>query len=884
VEDGVAELRERLIAAVGDRYQVEDLVGVGGMALVFRAVDPKHGRTVAIKVLRPELAATVGAERFLREIRIAANLTHPHILPLHDSGEADGILYYVMPFVEGESLRERMDREGPLAVEHTLRIVQEVGQGLSHAHAAGIIHRDVKPDNVLLSGGVAVIADFGIARATEAAESVSLTRTGAVPSTPRYASPEQAWDEKDIDHRTDQYSLASIAFEMLAGRSPFDGRSARAILALQASEDAPSVHTFREGLPDEVGSVLSKALSRDPADRYGSTAEFVEEFRSALGYGGARVRRSPSLVAVASASIVVGALAVAYAAFGGAGSEGGDPRAQDQEAVLAVIPFDHVGSPETSYFTDGMTDEVATRIGGIQGVAVVSLASSRFADPSVQSLQEIGDALGATHLLLGAIRIDQPAEGAGRIRFTPRLVRVSDSEELWSEPQDADLVPGEIFDVQSSIADQVARALDLAFLPDQQVAFERPTESLEAYDYFLRANPLSAQFLVAEDAQHSIEMYEQAVALDPQFARAYAGLGRTQSLYYYFWDRTPERLELAREAVRQAVALAPDHPETHVARGYLAYWGSLDYGAAMEAFDEAGAGESSDSELLWVVASVQRRQGHFDEALESFKRGFRLDPRSNVNAFEVAGTLVMLKRYEEALPYARQARALAPDWLPGLMEEVVVLADWGRIEEAQAYMAALAESPTNVQRMLPQLLGEMIYRSLWDLAIGDPFWDALAESDAGIIVDPAAYYRARTALARRQGDPAAARAYADSSVAVLTLRLQDNPDDDWTRIDLASALVDALRGAEASAWLEGIDPEGLVEVDAFRGAFWAMELARAYLKLGDGDAALDIIEYLAGVPGPASMTFLAVDPTLSSLRSNPRFQALLAIPSAQSTP
>ncbi|MEE9474010.1 MAG: serine/threonine-protein kinase, partial [Acidimicrobiia bacterium] len=257
----MTELLDRLKAALADRYTIKQEIGSGGMATVYLAEDLKHRRQVAIKVLKPDLAAALGSERFLREVEVTANLTHPHILPLYDSGEADGFLYYIMPYIEGETLRERMNREGQLPLDDALQITREVAAALSYAHSHDVIHRDIKPENVLLSAGEAVVADFGIARAITAAGGEHLTETGISIGTPAYMSPEQASGEHKLDGRSDIYSLGCVLYEMLAGEPPYTGPTAQAIVAKKLSEAVPRVSVIREAVPDTVEASVAKALA-----------------------------------------------------------------------------------------------------------------------------------------------------------------------------------------------------------------------------------------------------------------------------------------------------------------------------------------------------------------------------------------------------------------------------------------------------------------------------------------------------------------------------------------------------------------------------------------------------------------------------------------------
>jgi hypothetical protein len=281
----MAKLRERLATAVEGRYEILDELGRGGMSMVFEARDIRHERTVAVKVLLPELAASVGAQRFLREIEIAAGLVHPHILPLYDSGDAEGLLYHVTPCVEGETLRDRLKRERYLPIEEAVRITAEIADALDFAHTRDVIHRDIKPENVLLSRRHAMITDFGIARAITLGGGERLTETGMAVGTPAYMSPEQARGEAVLDGRSDIYSLACLTYEMLAGEAPLAGRSPQITMTLRQSESPTSLTLLRETVPEPLDSVILKALARLPADRFPTASQYGDAVQLASGIG-----------------------------------------------------------------------------------------------------------------------------------------------------------------------------------------------------------------------------------------------------------------------------------------------------------------------------------------------------------------------------------------------------------------------------------------------------------------------------------------------------------------------------------------------------------------------------------------------------------------------
>jgi serine/threonine-protein kinase len=367
----VSDLLARLRGVFADRYTIDRELGRGGMAVVFLAQDQKHHRKVAIKVLEPELAAALGRERFLREIETAAGLNHPHILPLHDSGEADGFLYYVIPYVEGESLRERLDRERQLALEDAIQIAREVADALSYAHGHNILHRDIKPGNILLSAGHALVCDFGIARAITATGGGQLTEVGALVGTPAYMSPEQIDGSQYIDGRADIYSLGCVLFEMLVGEPPFRGSTLTAVIMGQLSSPAPSPRLFRELVPEAVDAAARKAMASLPADRFSTAAQFAEAL-------GTPRPSEPTPAAVPDRSI-------------------------------AVLPFKNQSSdPESEYFSDGIAEEIINALAQLPGLQVAARTSSFAFKGKGAEIAEVGAKLKVATVLDG-----RPGTGCG---------------------------------------------------------------------------------------------------------------------------------------------------------------------------------------------------------------------------------------------------------------------------------------------------------------------------------------------------------------------------------------------------------------------------------------------------------------------------------------
>ncbi len=437
-------------------------LGRGGMATVFLAQDVKHNRPVALKVVHPELAAALGGDRFLREIEIAARLQHPHILPLYDSGEAGGFLYYVMPYVEGESLRDRLNRERQLSLEDTLRITGEVASALSYAHSHGVVHRDIKPENVMLSGGHAVVADFGIARAVTAAGDQSLTQTGTVVGTPAYMSPEQATGS-EIDGRSDQYALACVAYEMLVGEPPFTGATPQAVMARHSLATASPPSIVRNTITPPVEDAIMRALAKVPADRFATTALFAEAMTQPSG---ARTTRATAQVPAAATGrrmgrwgLAAGAVAVGLVGawalrswFLGTGRAGGAAGGLDPRHVAVRYFQDLSPGKELGYLADGLTEGLIDQLSPVAGLSVVSrngVAPYRDTDVSRDS---IARALGVGSLIEGTV---EPA--GDRLRVTVRLVDGPSGADL--DRKSYELAAGSAATVRDSITREVSRML-----------------------------------------------------------------------------------------------------------------------------------------------------------------------------------------------------------------------------------------------------------------------------------------------------------------------------------------------------------------------------------------------------------------------------------------
>ena len=652
------DLETGLRVALADRYALDRELGRGGMAVVYLARDRRHDRTVAIKVLREEIAAALGAERFLREIQIAAKLHHPHILPLYDSGAAGDLLYYVMPYVEGESLRQRLDRETQLPLDDALAITRQVAGALAYAHSHDVVHRDIKPENILLESGEAVVADFGIARAITAAGGEKLTQTGIAIGTPLYMSPEQASGGGAIDGRSDQYSLACVLYEMLAGHPPFFGGTAQAILARHTMDPVPPLRTARATVPAAVEQTLGRAFAKSPADRYATALQFAEELGDSghsvvpPASGGSRRVRAALAVGVALAVLGVG-LAVRrpwrHASTAAA-------TAPAYAASVAVLPFETIGGgPQDEYFSDGMTDEIITQLAQIRDLKVISRTSVVALKSSHLTLSRIADTLGVDHVLEGSAR-----RAGGRVRVNAQLIAAKTDAHLWARTYERDLK--DVFRVQEEIAADVSRALLASVQGLRPLGAASRTAQPAAYDAYLRGT-YWRQPRTRDGLLRAMQAFEQALAFDSAYAPAYAGLSSSLSLFINFQHPGgPEPVAaLARAIVLadRAIALDPGLAEGYTARGFAYVNGAaVSTDTALRDFARAVALRPNSGEAHAFAAGVMSDAGRDEDALAEAQTATDLDPLAPGFHVALSSAALAARSYDVALREVRRAAVM----------------------------------------------------------------------------------------------------------------------------------------------------------------------------------------------------------------------------------
>jgi serine/threonine-protein kinase len=878
----MGDLETRLQAVLGDAFRLERELGGGGMSRVFVAQETGLGRRVVVKVLPPELAAGLNVDRFRREVALAAGLQHPHIVPLHAAGEGEGLFYYTMPLVEGESLRTRLAREGELPIGEVVRLLRDVVDCLAYAHRHGVVHRDIKPDNVLVTSQHAVVTDFGVAKAlSDSSGIITMTAEGFALGTPAYMAPEQAAADPNVDHRADLYAVGAMAYEMLTGRPPFTGLNPQAVLAAHVTTTPAPVTQARATVPAALEALVMRCLEKKPADRWQSADELLAQLEAmATPSGGLAptrataappvgARRKPwHLVATAAAVVLVlgiGAWAVARlgARNGRVGS--GPPR-------LAVLPMENLGTPDDEDLADGLTEEMAGKLAQISGLAVVGRTSVMQYKKAPKSIAEIGQELRVSHVLTSTLRRERGG-GTPRLRVHAELVRTGDATQVWA--QSYETTGGELFAVQADLAERVARALEVTLLaPEQQALAARPTRNAEAYDHYIRGQ---AHFARSDDqaaVRSAIESFGQAARIDPGFAAAEAWLSIVHlEMYWFGFDPSSARRDTAGAALERAAAIAPDLPEVRVARGYFRYWGYLDYAGALEELTRALAARPNDPGILAATAYVRRRRGDWDEAVRLLEQIVELDPQSREGASALADTYLILRRFSDAGRYLEQAHALSPtDGSTILALARLALAEGGPAAAREAYHAAVAgRDPAEAARALVQ------WEPLFLADFVPEFQDAMSRVDLSPELGlPASYHLVKGTAAAQRGRAAEARASFDSALASAQQEVASGPASEAIRSShLAQAFAGLGRWPEAVREAERATAALPPSRDAIGGASQLMILATIYLRAGQAEKAIEVLHQLLQIPSEISIPRLRNDPTWDPIRKDPGFQRLL---------
>jgi eukaryotic-like serine/threonine-protein kinase len=638
------------MTAVGERYTLASELGRGGMAVVHRAHDARHGRDVALKVMLPPVAESLGVERFLREIETAARLQHPHIVPVFDSGSVDGQLFFVMPLIEGDSLRARLRREGRLDVEEAVRIVREVADALEYAHSEGVVHRDLKPENILMSRGHALLADFGIARAAKARDDVALTQAGVSLGTPAYMSPELASGETDVGPASDVYALGCILFELLSGEPPFTGTTYQAILVKRFTTDAPRVRSVRGEVPQAYDDAIAQSLERDPTRRIRTARAFAD----ALAAGVASRPAATHAPAIGDRSIV-------------------------------VLPFDNLSpDPNDAYLADGLTEELIADLSRVKALRVIARNSSTAAHQRTKDLKEISRLLDVRYLLEGSVR------RAGRqLRITAQLIDGTTDAHLWAEKYGGTI--DEVFEMQERISRSIVEELRVRLTQPEEPGHAAPVTDPETYELYLRAKHMLGQSLLR--IPEATQLLQEVMRRDPRFAPAYTALGAPLVLFAMFNHIQPwAAWEKIQALADKALAANPRSGAAHELLAAVATYRDWNWAEARRLYARAAELEPGAGFDRFLYAFFLAFSGDVEGGLQSARLGRRLDPLNFLGFLTESVMLAYAGDFDAALPLALRPIELDPQFPEGYHIAGYIYFGLGQYERAVEILEKAVET------------------------------------------------------------------------------------------------------------------------------------------------------------------------------------------------
>ncbi len=874
-------------------YKILSKLGEGGMGVVYKAEDLRLKRTVALKFLHPELTRDDEVKaRFIHEAQAAASLNHPHICTIYEIDEHEGQSFIAMEFIEGEGLNDRIQR-GPFSIDDCLSFTNQIGEGLHEAHEKGIVHRDIKPGNIMMtSKGQAKILDFGLARL---GAQTKITKADTTLGTAAYMSPEQA-SGKEVDRRTDIWSLGVVLYEMVTGARPFTGEYEPAVVYSILHDNPEPVTSRRSNVPMELERIVGKALSKNPSERYPHVEDMLVDLRALRSATQNRVapqprkatakgKRNKILMAGAAAGIVaVIALAIAFLPrWFGSPRTPQQPLVPDNRKLIVVLPFENLGAPEDEYFANGTTDAITARLASVSGLGVISRQSAMQYKKTTKTIRQIGSELGVDYILEGTVQRERPGDPTSRVRVIPQLIRVADDTHVWAQTYDENMT--EVFRVQSDIAEKVATQLDVALLePERRAIEKRPTENLAAYEAYLQGWDYYYTFGGVADAELSVQLFENAVALDPQFAEAWAGLATAYHELYWSYDR-PGAHTHETEAAKRAQELAPDLPETHLALGRVAY-ARREFDKALEHFEIAERLQPSGDAAHFIGAAL-RRMGKWQEALRHYEDARRLLSRASpIYWYDLGFTNTCLRRFDEAEQNNNQAISLAPQAPHGYVGKALVLvARNGDVDAARQVILEMSRR-TNLADAAQVDLGQGLMWTGEYRLFPETFNKAFDAFESG----PTERYRqiqpamiatahlARAIVYEAMGERRTASARYDSARVSFERIIRSNPQSAYVSVyhsNLGRAYAGLDRREEAIR--EGEEAVRIMPIsrDAVVGHERVVDLAEIYMMCGEYEKAIDRIETVLSVPSWISVGVLRVDPIWDPIRSNPRFRRLL---------
>jgi TolB-like protein/predicted Ser/Thr protein kinase len=874
--------RAKTFANFGD-YELLEVIGRGGQGVVYRARQKSLNRTVALKVIGlGHWASDVHLKRFRREAEAAASLDHSGIVPIYEVGERDGSCYFSMKLVEGGQLDAVVKRE-PMPMRQAVELIAKVARTVHYAHEHGILHRDIKPGNILLDQkNEPHLTDFGLARLIETESTV--TRTMEVLGTPSYMAPEQAVGNNDaVITATDVYGLGAVLYQLLTGQPPFAGGTTYETIKLLLDTEPRQPRLVNPKIDRDLSTICLKCLEKDPGRRYSSALDLAEDLERWLKHepilarrigiltrGKKWVRRNPT-------SALLAASLIALAAAAGWIVSKSELIWHPLTTGIAVLPFENLSDEkEHGFFADGVQDDILVKLAKIADLKVIS-RSSVMQYRGKQDVRQVGNALRVSHVLEGTVR-----RSGGKVHINAQLVDARTDADIWVEEYDRNL--NDVFAIEAEVAQSIANRLRTTISARERAAIqERPTKDLAAYDFYVRAVPsieAADSDTNPKEIVQTVDLLNQAIARDPDFLLAYCWLARAHDWLYSNTDRTTARLALAKGAIDSAFHLNPNSGEAHLALALHLYWGYFDYTRARAELDIARRSVPNNPEVYEVSAWIDRRQGRWSDAVRDVERASELDPRNFFLAANVAAFYFGTRPlpYEQTRKALDRMLALRPNFIDAridaggglemhwrgdtrhwhatidkiLADEPASADDQGM--KAQRFQLALFErdfiSASRAAAELPPEGMDGLSRDFW----------------MGLVA------RVRGDTVAAQAAFTAARANQEAAVRAAGAR----------QPDLAAALsnsgmIDAGLGRKEEALREGRRAVELAPIatDSTDGPQVAFHVALIYAWTGERDLAIEQLETVAKIPGGPTYGILRLDPVWDSLRGDPRFEKIV---------
>ncbi|MFQ6052263.1 MAG: protein kinase [Candidatus Hydrothermarchaeota archaeon] len=868
------------------RYQIIEVLGKGGMGKVYRALDKKLNEEVALKLVKPEIASDKKTlERFSNELKIARKIAHKNVGRMYELMEEKGTHFITMEYVPGEDLKSFIKRAGPLSAGKTAFIAKQVCEGLAEAHQLGVVHRDLKPQNIMIDKeGNSRIMDFGIARSLKAK---GITAEGMIIGTPEYMSPEQV-EAKEADQRSDIYSLGIILYEMVTGKVPFEGDTPLSIAVKHKTEMAANPKELNAQIPEDLGRLILRCMEKDKEKRYQRPEEILSELKKidkgiptteiitpkkkplTLKEITRTIKKRWVLISMLFIVMIGIGLALLYFKIG-------KPALSPAINKLVVLPFENLGSPEDEYFADGITDEITARLNHISQLEVIARTSAMQYKKTEKSIQRIGEELGVRYVLTGTVRWQRLKDGESRVRITPTLVKASDATQVWADLYEE--MFADVFHIQSEIAKKVAGALNITLLePERQVLDAIPTNNSEAYKYYLRGNQYFYKGRIEKQPLiSSIEMFEQAIKLDPNFVQAYLKLSIAHSsAYWEHFDHTEARVLKAKKALDRAMQLAPDLPETYWALGVYYYHCKMEYENALLQFKIALEKQPKNSEILAYIGYVHRRKGNFSQTISYLEKALEIDPRSSLTAYNIGVTYSLIRNYKEAEHFFKKAISLSPDFVHPYSEKTLLYLKWeGDTKKARAVLEEASRNFTSLDEHLivyPWILIEILDGEYQEALNRLSLVQSEAFQYETFFVPKAQLYAQIYSL---MGNTQRKQEYYNLDRIYLENKIREQPND--SRLYSALGIAYAGLGLKEKAIQEAKKAVELMPIskEAIKGVYRARDLAQVFVMVGEYENAIDQIEYLLSIPGNISVPLLRIAPTWTSLKEQPRFKKLI---------